>query len=39
MQHQKKLNILNIDNDTNCLGDEIIFNSNRKYRYLIIFRK
>ena len=25
----KKLNILNIDNDINCLGGEITFNSNK----------
>ena len=27
----KEINILKIDNDTNCLGDEITFNTNQKY--------
>ena len=35
----KQINSLNIDNDTNCFGDEIAFNSNKKYKHLqkIIF--
>ena len=31
----KKLNILITGNCTNCPGDEITFNSNKKYKYLL----
>ena len=30
----EQINILKIDNDTNCLRDEIILNKNKKYKYL-----
>ena len=32
----EKLNKVNIDKDINCHGEEINFNSNKKYKY---FRK
>ena len=33
----KKLNILNRENDTNFLGDEITFNSKEKYKYFYFY--
>ena len=33
--HYKQINILKIDNDRDCLGDEITMNKNRKHKYLL----
>ena len=35
-QNTKEINILNLDNETNGLGDEITFNTNNIYLYMFL---